>query len=178
MKFLRTAIDGVVVIELEPHADERGHFARTYCAREFAEHGLDPAVAQQNVSFNRRRGTLRGMHFQAPPHGEAKVVSCMRGAIYDVVVDVREGSPTFGRWLSFELAEGEPRSLYIAAGLAHGFQTLRDDCLVHYQMSTFYRPDGARGVRHDDPFFAIAWPLPVAVISERDLAYPLWPATS
>jgi dTDP-4-dehydrorhamnose 3,5-epimerase len=176
MKFTRTAINGVVVIELEPRADERGHFARTFCAREFAEQGLDPAVAQQNVSFNRARGTLRGMHYQAAPHGEAKIVSCPRGEIYDVVVDIRPGSPTFRRWLSFALGEDDPRSLYLAAGLAHGFQTLRDDSLVHYQMSEFYHPESARGLRHDDPFFAITWPLPVAVISDRDRDYPLWPA--
>lgn len=177
MKFVPTPLGGVFLIELEPHHDERGSFARTFCAREFAEHGLNPAIAQRNESYNPRRATLRGMHYQAAPHGEAKVVSCLRGAIYDVVVDVRPGSPTFGQWLSFELDEDNRSAVYIAEGLAHGFQTLRDGCLVQYQMAEFFHPESSRGLRYDDPFFAIRWPLAVSLISERDRTYPLWPQT-
>lgn len=175
MKFKKTALEGVVVIELEPHVDERGSFARTFCAREFEAEGLISTIAQRNESFNPRRGTVRGLHYQLPPYGETKVVSCPRGAIYDVVIDIRPASPTFCRWLAFELSEVNRRALYVAEGFAHGFQTLSDDTLVQYQMTEFYHPESSRGLRHDDPYFGVAWPLPVAVISERDRSYPLWP---
>jgi dTDP-4-dehydrorhamnose 3,5-epimerase len=174
MKFKKTALEGVVVIELEPHVDERGSFARTFCAREFAAEGLISAIAQRNESFNPRRGTVRGLHYQVSPYGETKVVSCPRGAIYDVVIDIRPASPTFSRWLAFELSEVNRRALYVAEGFAHGFQTLSDDTLVQYQMTEFYHPESSRGVRHDDPSFGVAWPLPVTSISERDRTYPLW----
>jgi dTDP-4-dehydrorhamnose 3,5-epimerase len=176
MKFHATAIAGVVVLETEPVADDRGSFVRTFCARDFEAQGLSPRLVQTNESFNRVRGTLRGMHYQATPSAEAKVVRCLRGALYDVALDVREGSPTFGRHVALELREGDGRALYLAEGLAHGFLTLEDGATVGYQMSEFYAPELARGIRYDDPFFAIRWPAPPRVISPRDLGYAPWPA--
>jgi dTDP-4-dehydrorhamnose 3,5-epimerase len=172
MIFTPTRLEGAWLIELEPRHDERGFFARTWCRRELAEHGLDPDVAQESLSYNRRRGTLRGMHFQRPPHAETKIVSCPRGAIFDVIVDLRPDSPTFLRWQGFELSEENRRALYIPKGFAHGFETLADDSEIAYRISEFYAPDAAAGCRYDDPSFGIEWPLPVAVIAERDLAWP------
>ena len=174
MRFTRTALPGVWVIELDLLGDERGWFARTFDAEEFAGHGLNPAVAQCNASFNARRDTLRGMHYQAEPHGESKLVRCVRGAIFDVAVDLRPDSASLCRWHGVELSAASARALYIPAGMAHGFQTLTDDCEVLYMMGERYAPEGARGVRWDDPAFAIEWPAPHAerIISERDRSYP------
>jgi dTDP-4-dehydrorhamnose 3,5-epimerase len=175
MRFLETPLPGVIVIEPERLSDERGWFARTFDREEFRARGMNPEVIQTNASFNARAGTLRGMHYQADPHGETKVVRCVRGAIFDVAVDVRDGSPTRGSWHGVELSAGNGLGLYIPAGFAHGFQTLREDSEVHYLMGTGYVPDAARGVRWDDPAFGIEWPpAPPGgrVISERDGAYP------
>jgi dTDP-4-dehydrorhamnose 3,5-epimerase len=165
---------GAFVVEPERLADERGFFARTYCAREFAQRGVTTRFVQCNTSFNRLRGTLRGLHYQQGPHAEAKLVSCTRGAIFDVVVDVRPDSPTYRRWHGVELSEQNARLLYVPEGFAHGFQTLRDDTTVFYQMGEFHAPESARGIRWDDPCLGIAWPPADArVISARDLSYPL-----
>jgi dTDP-4-dehydrorhamnose 3,5-epimerase len=172
VRFTETPVPGAWLIELEPIADDRGWFARTFCAEEFAAHGLDPAVAQCNASFNARDGTLRGMHYQAEPHGEAKLVRCTRGAVFDAVVDLRPDSPAFCRWTGHELTASNGRMLYAPVGTAHGFVTLTDDTEVHYQMSYPYVPDAARGVRFDDPAFGIEWPVTPTVISEKDRGYP------
>lgn len=169
-----TPLAGAFVVELESLADERGHFARTFDAELFAEHGLDARVAQCNTSFNKHAGTLRGMHYQADPHGEAKLVCVTRGAVHDVIVDLRDGSPTRGEWFAIELSAENNRSLYIPVGFAHGFQSLLDHSEVHYQMSYPYVADAARGVRWDDPAFTIDWPAPPLggrIISERDRSY-------
>lgn len=175
MVFQETALKGAFVIEVEVHADERGGFGRTYCWREFQEHGLVPRVVQCSVSYNTKRGTLRGMHCQETPHEEAKLIRCARGAMFDVIVDLRSSSPTFRQWAAFELkAEpGKPsRMVYVPPGFAHGFLTLQDDTEIVYQMSEFYAPRAARGFRWNDPAFDIHWPAPVAVISDRDRGYP------
>jgi dTDP-4-dehydrorhamnose 3,5-epimerase len=169
--FTETPI-GAVVIDPERLSDERGFFARSYCAREFEAHGLDPRVAQCNISWNPRRGTLRGMHFQRPPHAEAKLVRCTAGALWDVALDLRPGSPTFCRHFGVELSAGNRRMLYLPEGFAHGYQTLADDTEVFYQVSAAYAPDHGGGVRWDDPAFGIAWPLPVTMIADRDRTYP------
>jgi dTDP-4-dehydrorhamnose 3,5-epimerase len=161
-------IGGAFVIHVEPVEDERGFFARTFCEDEFRKHGLDPCVAQCSVSVNTRRGTLRGMHFQTAPHAEAKLVRCTRGAIYDVILDLREESPTFNDWWAVELSAGARRQLYIPEGVAHGFQTLEHDTEVSYQMSRPYVPGAAAGVRWDDPAHGIEWPLEVTAMSAAD----------
>lgn len=174
MRFQKTPLPGAWTIEPELLGDERGWFARTFDAAEFVAHGIDPAVVQCNASFNAKAGTLRGMHYQAEPHGEPKLVRCVRGAIYDVAVDLREGSPTLRHWHGVELSASNRLAFYIPAGLAHGFQTLTDDVEVLYQMGAPYVPESARGVRFDDPAFAIEWP-PVQgelIVSERDRSYP------
>jgi dTDP-4-dehydrorhamnose 3,5-epimerase len=171
MRFRETKLRGVFEIDLEPSFDERGFFARSWCRREFTARGLSPALAQCNVSYNDRKGTLRGMHYQQP-HPEAKLVRCIRGAIYDVALDLRRDSPTFRRWVASVLTAENRRALYISEGFAHGFQTLVNDTEVFYQMSEFYKEGSGRGVRWDDPAFAIDWPVPVQVISERDRTYP------
>jgi dTDP-4-dehydrorhamnose 3,5-epimerase len=172
MIFRETRLPGAWLIEAQKLEDERGFFARSFCLREFEEHGLDPAVAQCNISQNKQQGTLRGMHFQLPPFAEAKLVRCTRGAIYDAIVDLRPASPAFLRWEAFELSAANYRMLYIPKGFAHGFLTLRDDSEVFYQMSEFYAPQAARGVRWDDPIFGIQWPAAVRCISPKDAAYP------
>ena len=172
MIFTHTAAAGVVLIEPQEMEDERGFFARSFCAREFRAHGLDPRVAQCNISFNRRKGTVRGLHFQHPPHAEAKLVRCTRGALYDVVVDLRSDSPTFLVHVAVELSASNHRMLYVPEGVAHGFQTLEDDTEVFYQMSAPFVVDAVCGVRWNDPAFAIEWPLEVSAISERDRTYP------
>ncbi len=175
MIFRETDLKGVYQIVLECQWDERGFFARSYCRQEFEAHGLDPCVAQCNVSYNRQRGTLRGMHYQAAPYGEAKLIRCLRGALYDVVIDIRRESPTLGRWLGIELrAEaGQPSSMvYVPEGCAHGFLTLEDDTEILYQMSAVHVPTAARGFRWDDSAFGVDWPAPVRVISNRDRTYP------
>jgi len=172
MIFKPTKLAGAQVIELERRGDERGYFARTFCEREFAEHGLPTHYPQCNTSFNSRAGTLRGMHFQAAPQREAKLVRCTRGAIYDVIVDLRVDSPTRFEWIGVELTEDNGAALFIPEGFAHGFLTRADATEVFYHMSDFHRPEGARGVRWDDPRFSIRWPLTPSVISERDATYP------
>lgn len=173
MIFREIALGGAYVIELEPHSDERGQFARGWCREEFAREGLDIEVAQGNVSINPVRGTLRGMHWQAEPHAEAKLVRCVRGAIYDVVVDVDPASPTRYEWFGLELSPASLRMLYVPPGFAHGFQTLRDDTEVDYLVSTPYVASAGRGLRYDDPALAISWPLPVSRISKQDMSWPL-----
>lgn len=174
MKFTETAIAGVFLIEPEPHTDERGFFARTFCVREFEEHGLVSAIAQCSTSFNKRKSTLRGLHYQVAPHEEAKVVRCTAGSIFDVVVDLRSGSPTRNEWRSTELSASNRRMLYIPAGVAHGFQTMAADTEVFYQISASYVPSASKGVRWDDPALAITWPNSSgAIVSQRDREYPL-----
>lgn len=172
MIFTETPLRGACVIDPEPVADERGFFARVWCEREFQEHGLNPRLAQCSVSFNARKGTLRGMHYQDAPHAEAKLVRCTAGAIYDVVVDLRSDSNTFMQWFSVELSAESRRMLYIPEGMAHGFITLTDGAEVFYQISEFYAPEQVRGVRWNDPAFGIRWPIEIAMISPRDRAYP------
>jgi dTDP-4-dehydrorhamnose 3,5-epimerase len=174
MAFVQTPLGGAWVIELDRLTDERGWFARTFDAADFEARGLNPAVVQCNASFNARSGTLRGMHYQTEPHGESKLVRCVRGAIFDVAVDLRADSPTRCGWHGVELSAENGRAFYVPAGLAHGFQTLTDECEVIYQMGHPYVPEAAQGVRWNDPAFAIEWP-PVRgerIISERDARYP------
>jgi dTDP-4-dehydrorhamnose 3,5-epimerase len=170
--FSEASVDGALIVDVERHDDERGYFARTWCAQEFADNGLNPGLSQASVSFSRRRGTLRGLHYQAPPHAEDKLVRCPRGAIYDVVLDLRPGSPTYLRHFGLALDEETHRALYVPKGCAHGFQTLTEDTLVFYQMSEPHAPESARGVRWDDPAFGIEWPLPDPILKERDATYP------
>ena len=174
MKLVATALPGVHVVELKPLGDERGWFARTYDEDFFRSHGLEPVGVQCNSSFNAARDTLRGLHLQAEPHGEAKLVRCVRGAIWDVAVDLRDDSPTQASWHAVELSAENRRGLYIAAGLAHGFQTLTEDCEVQYMMGHVYVPEAALGVRWDDPAFGVDWPEPIGsrTISDKDRAYP------
>lgn len=172
MIFTETVLKGAWIIDPQRIDDERGFFARSFCREEFAAHGLKTAVAQCNISFNKNRGTVRGMHFQLPPKAEAKLVRCTRGAIYDVIIDLRTDSATFCQWTAVELTGDNHRSLYIPEGFAHGFQTLEDDSEVFYQMYEYYAPECATGVRWDDPAFGIAWPLSSPVISARDRSYP------
>jgi dTDP-4-dehydrorhamnose 3,5-epimerase len=171
VKFLPTPLAGAFVVELDRREDERGFFARSFCAEEFAAHGLNPAVAQCNVSFNRRRGTLRGMHYQAAPRPEVKLVRCTAGAVFDVVVDIRPDSSTFKKWFGIELSARNGRMLYVPHGFAHGFQTLEDDSEMFYQMSEFYAADLARGVRWNDPAFSIEWPIESPLLSPRDAGF-------
>lgn len=172
MIFTATPLAGAVVIEPERFEDERGFFARSFCAREFEAHGLNPRIAQCSFSFTRKKGTLRGLHFQRPPHAEARLVRCTAGALYDVIVDLRPDSLTFRRHFGIELSARNRKMLYVPEGCAHGFQTLEDDTEALYQMSEFYVPDAAAGVRWNDPAFGITWPLAVTVISERDRTCP------
>jgi dTDP-4-dehydrorhamnose 3,5-epimerase len=175
VKVLATELPGVFVVEIEPLRDTRGFFARTFDAELFAAAGLDARVVQCNTSFNARAGTLRGLHYQAAPYEEGKLVRCTRGRIFDVAVDLRPDSSTHCRWLGVELAAAGTRSLFIPGGFAHGFQTLSDDSEVHYQMTAPYVPAAARGVRFDDPAFAIRWPIPPRgelIVSERDRTFP------
>ena len=176
MTFLPTPLAGAYVVELEQRVDERGFFARSFCQEEFKAQGLDPRIAQTNVSYNRRRGTLRGMHFQAAPYAEAKLVRCTQGAIWDAIIDLRPDSPSFKRWHGIELSAANRRALYLPEGFAQGFQTLADDSEVLYLMSQFYRPDSARGLRWDDPAFGIAWPIANPQLSERDRGLPFFGA--
>ena len=173
MIFRETSLKGAFTIELEPHRDERGQFVRTWCQDEFRRNGIDMAFAQAAASINTERGTLRGLHWQAPPHQEAKLVRCVRGGIYDVIVDLEPKSPTFGQWLGVTLTGGSQLMLFIPQGFAHGFQTLVDDTEVSYQLSAGHAPASGRGLRYDDPALAIDWPLPVSRISERDRSWPL-----
>ncbi len=175
MIFTETALPGVVVVEPERREDARGFFARAWCAREFAARGLTSRLVQCSVSFNKRRGTLRGMHYQAAPHAEAKLVRCTAGAIFDVAIDLRPASPAYRRHVSIVLTAEARNMLYVPEGCAHGFQTLVDDTEVFYQMSEFYAAGAARGVRWNDPAFGIAWPDPDPILIDRDRTYPDFP---
>ena len=172
MRFTPLELDGAFIVDLDRIEDERGFFARSWCADEFQSRGLDPRTVQCNVSFNRKRGTLRGMHYQNPPHEEAKLVRCTQGAVYDVVVDIRADSPTYRQWVGVELTARNYRALYVPIGFAHGFQTLADDSEVFYQMAEAYHPESAAGFRHDDPAVGITWPVDLKTVSDKDLALP------
>lgn len=172
MIFLPTSLPGAFIIDIEKREDDRGFFARTWCRREFAERGLSAELAQCNTSYNRRRGTLRGMHWQAAPNAEVKLIRCTRGAIWDAIVDLRPDSPTYLDHVGVELTADSRRALYVPEGMAHGFVTLEDDSEVFYQMSEFYEPKAARGARWNDPAFRIPWPVTDPVLHPRDAAYP------
>jgi dTDP-4-dehydrorhamnose 3,5-epimerase len=173
MNFTPTKLDGAYLIDLERREDERGFFARTFCQHEFEEHGLEPVIAQANVAFNRRKGTLRGMHFQFPPAAETKLVRCTRGAIVDTIVDLRPESATYLEHVSVELTSENRRAIYVPERFAHGYQVLADETETTYQVGEFYTPSAEGGLRHDDPRLALEWPLPVTEISEKDQAWPL-----
>jgi dTDP-4-dehydrorhamnose 3,5-epimerase len=172
MRFEQTNLKGAYIIDLEPVRDNRGFFARSYCAREFARVGLPAVVAQCNVSYNAHKGTVRGVHYSVGPYAEAKLVRCTRGAVWDVMVDLRPDSTTYLEHLGVELTAENHRALFIPAGFGHGFQTLVDDTEVYYQMSEFYTPEAQRGYRYDDPAFGIKWPLEVTVVSDKDANAP------
>jgi dTDP-4-dehydrorhamnose 3,5-epimerase len=178
MIFKATNLKDAYLIELEPIEDHRGFFARSFCQKEFRRHGINMNIVQCNISYNNKRGTLRGMHYQAPPQEEAKLVSCMKGAIYDVIVDIRPDSPTYCKWTGVELTAhcsqltASYRMLYVPEGFAHGFLTLEDNTEVFYQMSGFYAPGYGRGIKWNDPSFGINWPEEVAVISDQDKSFP------
>jgi len=177
MVFTETGLKDVYIIDLVRREDMRGFFGRSWCRQEFEEQGLNSQLVQCNISFNKKRGTLRGMHYQLRPYEETKLVRCTMGAIYDVALDLRPYSPTFKNWLAVELTAENRRALYIPEGFAHGFQTLTDDAEVFYQMSEFYHPEGARGVRWNDSAFNIEWPIEDPVVSEKDNSYPDWGST-
>ena len=172
MIFRETTLKGAFVIEVEKFEDKRGFFARAWCQREVEANGLISCVTQTNISFNKKRGTLRGMHYQVAPYEQIKLVRCTRGVIYDVIIDLRPDSPTFRKWAGEELTAENYTMLYVPENFAHGFQTLEDNTEVTYQVSQFYSPESERGVRYDDPVFQVEWPLPVEVISEKDIAWP------
>ncbi len=173
MIFTETALPGAFVIDIEPISDERGFFARWYCAKEFASHGLAPVGVQGNLSYNHDRGTVRGMHMQRPPAAEAKLVRCARGALLDMIVDVRLGSPTRWQSMSVELTEQNRRAVYVPEGFLHGYQTLTTDVEVSYQVSEYYSPSHEIGLRCDDPGLSLDWPLPIEHVSDKDKAWPL-----
>ena len=172
MQFHPTMLCDVWIVHLEPARDSRGFFARTFCVGEFAAHGLETSYSQHSISFSVSKGTVRGMHYQREPHSEVKLVRCVKGAIWDVVIDIRPGSPTYRKWQSFELSNMNAHQLYIPKGFAHGFQTLSNDVEVNYLISEPYAPQSANGIRYDDPAFGINWPLAVTEISEKDLHWP------
>jgi dTDP-4-dehydrorhamnose 3,5-epimerase len=172
MQFHPTSLHGAWRIHLEPVRDSRGYFARTFCVDEFAAYGLETNYRQHSISVSTHKGTVRGMHYQREPHSEVKVVRCLMGVIWDVIIDIRPDSPTYRRWQGFELSSENGHELYIPAGFAHGFQTLCDDVAVNYLISVPYAPHSACGIRYDDPTFGITWPLPVTDISEKDVRWP------
>ena len=179
MRFSQTKIPGVVVIDPELREDQRGFFARTFCREEFKANGLVDHIEQGSLSFNLRRGTMRGMHVQVAPHTETKVVACVEGSIFDVTLDTRRTSPTFGQWFGIDLSAQNRRMVYLPAGVAHGFQTLVDASTVLYQISSGFYPQAARGIRWDDPTIDIAWPIrDNIVISDQDRTWPPWPPPS
>ena len=173
MRFIETKLAGAYLIEPEPHEDARGFFARTFCAREFAAHGLATEFVQCSISMNRKRGTLRGLHYQLSPAEEVKLVRCTAGAVHDVIVDLRPASPTYRQHVGVELTAPNRRALYVPEMFAHGFQTLEDDSEVFYQISEFYAPEKSVGIRFDDPRLDIPWPLPITAISDKDRSWPL-----
>jgi dTDP-4-dehydrorhamnose 3,5-epimerase len=172
MIFEETRLRGAYLLDLRPIEDKRGFFARTWCRRELEEHGLTAEIAQANMSYNHHAGTLRGMHLQRPPFSEVKIVQCIRGAVHDVIIDLRPGSPTRGEWIGVELTAENHRMLYVPEGFAHGYLTLTDHAEVAYMVSQFYTPEAEGGVRHDDPAFGIRWPAEVRVISDKDRDWP------
>lgn len=172
MIFEPAEINGAFVVRMEPRTDERGWFARAWCEEEFRAHGLNVRAVQTNVSFNHRRGTIRGLHWQLEPYGEAKVVRCTAGAIFDVMADVRPGSPTYGRWQGTHLTAGDLQLVFVPEGCAHGYQALADESEVSYNASHAYAPGKERGVRWDDPAFGIAWPVTDVIVSEKDASWP------
>lgn len=172
MNFTETPLEGAYIIEIEQIEDERGFFARSFCRKEFEEHGLNQTIVQTNISYNKKKCTLRGMHYQAVPHEQAKLVSCIRGTLYDVIIDLRPKSRTFCKWFAVELTAKDYKILFIPKGFAHGFQTLEDDTVVFYQMLEVYHPESARGIRWDDPAFGIGWPLGKKIVSDRDTSWP------
>ena len=172
MRFTPTPLDGAWLVEIEPRRDERGYFARSWCRQEMARAGLNADLQQINEAVTLRSGTVRGLHFQAAPHAEVKLVRCLRGQLFDVIVDLRPESPTCGRWFGTELAAGDGRMLYVPEGFAHGYQTLCDDTCLSYQTSHVYVPASALGVRFDDPALVEAWPLPVTMVSSQDRSWP------
>jgi dTDP-4-dehydrorhamnose 3,5-epimerase len=176
MRFTPTRLSGAFILDPERREDARGHFARTFCRREFEAHGLKPDIAQANVAWNARKGTLRGMHYQVAPAAETKLVRCTRGALWDVIVDLRPESPTFLEHVGVELSAENGRQLFVPELFAHGYITLADDTEAAYQVGEFYAPDAERGIRFDDPALGIAWPIPVTVISEKDAAWPAFVA--
>jgi dTDP-4-dehydrorhamnose 3,5-epimerase len=174
MQLTETKLKGSFIIDLEERTDHRGFFARTFCAKEFAAHGLKPTVAQCNLSFNYKKGTLRGMHYQIAPATETKLIRCTQGAIYDVIIDIRPESPTYLSHIGVELTAENRRALYVPEMFAHGYQALTDRAEVVYEVSEFYTPGYERGLRYNDPAFDIEWPLPVSEISQKDAAWPLF----
>ena len=171
MRFIETTFREAWLLEPNPVADERGHFMRTFCRREFTDRGLEACFVQHSRSYSAVKGTLRGMHFQVAPHSEVKIVGCSAGAIYDVIIDMRPASPTYRKWQAFELSAENQRQLYVPSGFAHGFQSLTDGTMVGYLISNYYEPSASSGVSYDDPAFGIQWPLPVTAISERDRSW-------
>jgi dTDP-4-dehydrorhamnose 3,5-epimerase len=174
MKFVETGLSGAYIIEPDLIEDERGFFARVFCRHEFEEHGLNLGLVQCNISYNKVSGTLRGMHYQEQPHSEVKLVRCTTGAIFDVIIDLRRESPTFMMWFAAELSQRNRHMLYVPEGFAHGYQTMESCTEVFYQVSEFYNRASERGVRWNDPAFAIEWPLPVTILSKKDEAHPDW----
>jgi dTDP-4-dehydrorhamnose 3,5-epimerase len=172
MIFTETKLNGAFVIDLEPVKDQRGFFGRAWCRREFEEHGLVPNFVQANISYNRKKGTLRGMHYQTEPFSEDKLVRCIKGAIFDVIIDLRPDCSTYREWFGVELTAKNHKALYVPKEFAHGFLTTEDETEVFYIVSQFYTPTSERGVRWDDPLFKISWPIPVSVVSEKDAAWP------
>lgn len=172
MIFTPTRLEGAYTIDLDKREDHRGFFARAWCAKEFEEYGLPPRMVQANLSYNKIKGTVRGMHYQLAPFGEAKVIRCTRGRLYDVIIDLRPGSPTYGEWFGVELSAETRTMLYVPERFAHGFQTLEDDTEALYLVSQFYTPGAERGIRYDDPAFRIAWPMDVQAISDKDRGWP------
>jgi dTDP-4-dehydrorhamnose 3,5-epimerase len=175
MEFAETSLKGAYLVRLKKMKDDRGYFARAWCCDEFSRQGLNPGMLQLNVGFSHSRGTVRGMHYQLPPHAEVKFIRCTRGAIWDVIIDLREGSPTVGRWYGIELTPDNGLMLYAPEGFAHGYQTLQDDTEMYYLTSAHYAPAAARGVRYDDPTFGVIWPMPVSLISVADRQWPDFP---
>lgn len=172
MIFHETKLKGAYIIELEKMEDERGFFARSYCRKEFEAHGINFKIVQCNISFNEKKGTLRGMHYQKPPYCEEKLVCCVSGAIYDVIIDLRSSSASFGKWFSAKLTQANNKMVYIPKGFAHGFQTLENKTTVSYQMSEFYHPECAQGLRYNDPKLKIPWPYSKGILSPKDKSYP------
>ena len=178
VRFTATEIEGVYVIDVEAHSDERGSLARAFCSEEFRMHGIDPTIAQMNLNHSERAGTVRGLHLQRPPHAETKLVRCIRGAVFDVAADLRADSATYGRWIGIELSPHDRRALLVPEGCAHGFQTLVDDTELLYTTSRPYAPDAEDGAHHADPRLGIRWPLEVSSISDKDLRWPALDAAS